>query len=711
VATLAGNVTTTGNVNLASTTLNTNSTIATGAGTSSTGAITGSGNNLIFTGTGTHTIGASTNLGALSSTNLTTTGNVVASSVTTTGAATLGGNVNTTGAQSYTGPVTLAGNVTVAASAVTFLDKVDATTAGSQSLTVNAPGVTNFSAAVGSTAALSSLNTDAAGTTFINGNVDALGPITIGDASTLANAISISANGITFSGSVSTADVLLNAKTGNVTATNAGNDFQGTVSLTGASLSLSDKNALTLGPTSAAGNLKLITSGNLAFNGDANIGGTLDANTTSLGNITQTNKLLVAGTSNLTAVSKDINLSNPANDFTTLIVAAGNVAVNDSTGIFLTSATSGNLTSTAVATTLGNTAIGGNLDVSSSGPITQTSQVSVAGSTTLRSVNANINLSSAANLFAGPLALTLGSGTASVTSGKGLDLGASDYGTAAVTLRAGASNRTGTLIKGGMAADAGNLSASTSASFTQSGALTSAVGGTLLLASPTEGDVLLNTQTNDLKGTIATTALAANPINNFQVKSTQVNMGLGGVTARSVVLVADKVTTPNGINGSLSLVKRGDNSVVLTFRGLTGNGSFGEASTGKAIYVDVNDYVAVMPNKDTTAAAVVYLEGTRDYKPAYEFTSDATFRAVVYNGDAADSPQIRGALSSAVAPLRDTIKEQLSAGFSRENLRKQLSEGVVLQTGVAGPAIDRIENTSAGQDCEVAGETLVCAAN
>ena len=257
-----------------------------------------------------------------------------------------------------------------------------------------------------------------------------------------------------------------------------------------------------------------------------------------------------------------------------------------------------------------------------------------------------------------------------------------------------------------------STSSSGKAGFTQSGVVKSSLGGSLLLASPIDSDVLLNSQTNDLKGTIATTSQQANPIDNFQVKSSEVNIGQGGLTARSVVLVAGKVSTPFGNGGVIRLVKQGAVSSVdrpvLSFIGLDypAGGSFGVP--GAALYVDTNDYVAVLPNSPLNSP--VFLVGTTDYKPAYEFASDQTFRFVSYNGASADSPQIRGALSSAIGPLRDTIKEQLSAGFSKENLRKQLSEGVVLQTGVARPGIDRIDNAASVETCDVATASLGCAA-
>ena len=469
-------------------------------------------------------------------------------------------------------------------------------------------------------------------------------------------------------------------------------------------------NAATTGITTGAGNGNIdVKAGGLMTITNDILAGTGNLNLISAGPVTEAASAKIVANALTVTAAGAITLTTATNDFNSLVFTGGAVNVTDKSNLTLSGTASGNLTTNAVATTFGATTVGGALDMTATGAVTQTGVIKVTGNTLIKSSGAaNITLNNFANAFGGSLAMTLGSGTAKVTSSNGFDLGTSDYGTAAVTLTALGNSRTGSVIKGGMAADASSLSPSTKASFTQSGVLKSAAGGSLLLASPAESDVLLNSQTNDLKGTIATTAQTANPLNNFQVKSNQITMGTGGVTARSAVLWADSVTTPQAINGSIRLVKRGDNSVVLTFKGLTGIGQFGFSTPGQGIYIDTNDYVAVMPNNVVTGASVVYLEGTRDFKPAYEFAADPTYRAIVYNGEAADSPQIRGALSSAIAPLRDTIKEQLSAGFSKENLRKQLTDGVVLQTGVARPGIDKIDGAMESDSCDASPIDLSC---
>ena len=86
------------------------------------------------------------------------------------GSTRLGGNVNTTGAQTYNDAVALGGDATLASTgsgAIGFGSTVN----GAHKLTVNTSGLTTFGGAVGATNALTSLTTDVGGGTSLGGNV------------------------------------------------------------------------------------------------------------------------------------------------------------------------------------------------------------------------------------------------------------------------------------------------------------------------------------------------------------------------------------------------------------------------------------------------------------------------------------------------------------------------------------------------------------
>ena len=117
-----------------------------------------------------------------------------------------------------------------------------------------------------------------------------------------------------------------------------------------------------------------------------------------------------------------------------------------------------------------------------------------------------------------------------------------------------------------------------------------------------------------------------------------------------------------------------------------------EAKTGKT----TRDFVAL-----ATAAGL----GDPALKPVYEFANDPSKRQVLYNGVAPDSPAARAALGAALAPLREVLSEVLLAGFAKENIRRQLTQGQVLETGLARPGIDEFTGEGVGSPQSCQGST------
>ncbi len=108
------------------------------------------------------------------------------------GTTTLGGDVTTIGAQTYGGPVVLSGGNRMLATTnadVSFAGSVDADPVSAAGLTVNAgTGSPRFGGAVGSTTPLTSLFTLGTGTTFLSGNVTTAGDQRYGGDVTLNSA-------------------------------------------------------------------------------------------------------------------------------------------------------------------------------------------------------------------------------------------------------------------------------------------------------------------------------------------------------------------------------------------------------------------------------------------------------------------------------------------------------------------------------------------
>jgi filamentous hemagglutinin family protein len=64
-------------------------------------------------------------------------------------------------------------------------------------------------------------------------------------------------------------------------------------------------------------------------------------------------------------------------------------------------------------------------------------------------------------------------------------------------------------------------------------------------------------------------------------------------------------------------------------------------------------------------------------------------------------------ISDAQEPFRRAMAEALASGFGKENIRKQLTRGLVFETGLAAPAVDRIEPAARPVSC-TASAGLAC---
>ncbi len=65
-------------------------------------------------------------------------------------------------------------------------------------------------------------------------------------------------------------------------------------------------------------------------------------------------------------------------------------------------------------------------------------------------------------------------------------------------------------------------------------------------------------------------------------------------------------------------------------------------------------------------------------------------------------------VSDAQEPFRRAMAEALAAGFGKENIRRQLSRGLVFETGLAAPAVDEIDSAARPDACDGADTGLAC---
>ena len=452
------------------------------------------GNHIVATGTFT----------ATSTSTISETG---AGDVHATGTATLnaGANAITLGAATNN-----FGTVSVTGGTVTIVD-ADALTAhltSTTSASLTAGGTGSLTVDGSTTAGNLTLVGDGivfgGGATSVHGNLDA----------------NSGAGTITQTGTLSvTGTSALNAGSSPITLTAAGNDFGGLVSASGTAIALTDTNALTAhvaaggGTTLIAGGLltvdgsapNLVVTGNGIVFGATTTGG-LQANG-GTGTITQTGALTLANSATLSTAGQDITLTNAANHLgpNPTSFTGANVALTSATALLAGGTATGNLTLNGAAVTLGNTTVGGALNVTGNGGISATGPIQVTGASTLNAGASDITLSGAGNHFGGLVTATGGAVALTDTAAMGVHLASA----ASANLVA-----TGALAVDG--ATTGNLAASGSSVTLGSGSTT--VGGALTATAAT-GDI---TQSGTVAVTGASTLTAsagaislANPNNDF----------------------------------------------------------------------------------------------------------------------------------------------------------------------------------------------------
>ncbi len=345
----------------------------------------------------------------------------------------------------------------------------------------------------------------------------------------------------------------LDAGTGNIALTSNTNDFQSSVSLTGNNISINDANALTLTAT-ATGTLDVAAGGKLSassssatgaasftatgfdivvtassfqsaasFNGlnvdigstsaldfgSSNITGKLTVNAS--GNITDSGAINVIGATQLTALTHDITLDTPTNNFIGAVSASGhNIDLRDRSELAL---------GTVIAT--------GTLSILTDGDITD-GQLTVTGTAQFDANLSDILLDAVANQFGG--SVSLNGNDALLNAAGNVDLGD-------VTLT-------------------GSFHSTLTGNFTDSGTLS--IGGTTTLNVGTH-DITLNSPANDFMSSVTLTARDATLVdsNSFEFGTTaltgKLQLATGGDVTQTGTLTIDGTTTLLSLGSTVTL--------------------------------------------------------------------------------------------------------------------------------------------------------------
>jgi nitrogen fixation protein len=280
--------------------------------------------------------------------------------------------------------------------------------------------------------------------------------------------------------------------------------------VSGQNVTLNDINALTVGGT-VSGNLLTTAGGATAFNA-LTVAGNLNASANGL--ISDNGNVAVVGTTTLTAgPGNDITLDN-ADDFggAVNIVSGRNVTLNDINLLTVGGAVSGNLLTTAGAGTAFNAlTVGGNLNASASGLISDNGNVVVVGTTSLAAGPGNDITLDNADDFGGAVAIVSGQNV-TLNDINALTVGGAVSGNLLTT--AGGATAFNALTV------AGNLNANANGLISDNGNV-AVIGTTTLTAGP-GNDITLD-NADDFGGAVAIVSgqnVTLNDINSLTVGGT-----------------------------------------------------------------------------------------------------------------------------------------------------------------------------------------------
>ncbi|HEV2394452.1 MAG TPA: filamentous hemagglutinin N-terminal domain-containing protein [Verrucomicrobiae bacterium] len=412
---------------------------------------------------------------------------------------------------------TLAGNLSVAANGPI--------TQGGAILANGTAKVATFAAGAANDITLGNSANDFSAVSITSGN-----NVTLADAnalilaaSTVSGNFNVSANGPITQSGVILANGLGKVATfasgplNDILLGNPANDFT-TVAIGSANnVTLADANALNLGPANISGNFSVTANGPMTQSGSIIANGSGKTAT------------FAAGAAN------DINLADPANDFSTVSIGSGNnVTLAD-----------------ANALNLGASAVSGNFNVTASGPITQTGIIIANGLGKIATFAAgpgnDVTLANPANDFT----------TVSIVSGANVllaDANALDLGNSTAS---------------------GNLSVAAAGPLTQSGALNvTGLGSFTSTASGAAGNITLNNAANNFGSiTLVSPNGAAASVNEASASALDtiaVNNGaLTVISAGAISQVSGKTITVgqlasftssgSGASGDITLNNAGNN--------------------------------------------------------------------------------------------------------------------------------------------------------
>ncbi|MGN6576721.1 MAG: cell wall-binding repeat-containing protein [Nocardioides sp.] len=325
-------------------------------------------------------------------------GAVVVGTPDTTSAVVLAVDIASTNDLTIGAPAQLAADITVSLSAggLTFASSLD----GNHTASIDTAAHATMTGAIGSTSALTGLAVTA-DTISLAGALTVTGGLIL----TSSGSAIVQGGAWTVAG-----DSMIDAGTGSITLTNAGNDFTGALSLSGGTAQVKDQNGLTLdGPQ--VGSLRVDSGDSVVMTGSGSVPGDLTLHSTNASIAQTAGALVVGGASEVDAGSGAITLTSGANDFGgSVALVGGDTQLSDATALSLGTLDVGSLTARSTGALLaGSGSVGGALGLTSDGgTIGQSGPLAVAGATVVDAGSGAITLTNAGNDFGGSVSVTGG---------------------------------------------------------------------------------------------------------------------------------------------------------------------------------------------------------------------------------------------------------------------------------------------------------------